>query len=283
LALVAAPVSAQVFSPFTQVAESEEARPPRADFWIGVRCAELPPLLQAQLDLPDGQGVLVDVLVPEGPADRAGLKTYDVIIAVDDKPVADPASLAAAVGRAGDHELKIDYLRGGRKQTLSVQPQPRPGTVAPQEQDQRSVRQWLERMGRGAGPMNFQFFHPGRVLPPGTSVAPPLPADMKVTIEKEGDKPAKITAKQGDKTWEATEDSLEALPDEARHYAEKMLGMGGFNFNIFQPEPPGGPGGPMPFGLQDRSDLESRMNKRLEEMHRQIDDLRKAVEKLPQR
>ncbi|HWB12018.1 MAG TPA: PDZ domain-containing protein [Pirellulales bacterium] len=282
LAVVASPVSAQVFQPFALAAASDEAGPEENDYWIGVRCTEVPPLLQAQLDLPAGQGVLVDVVVPEGPADRAGLKAYDVIAAVDGKPVADAASLAAAVAGAGDRELKIDYLRGGRKQTLSVKPEPRPEAVAPREQDQRSIRQWVEHLGRGAGPMNFRFFHPGRVLPPGTSLVPALPDDMKVTIEKEGDKPAKVTAKRGDHQWEASEDSLESLPDEARQYAERMLGLGAFHFDVFEPAPPGRPatGFPRPFSPSGPLDAESRLNKRLEEMNRQIDDLRKAVEKL---
>jgi membrane-associated protease RseP (regulator of RpoE activity) len=283
LALVAVPVSAQVFQPFVLVAAGDDARPEKTDYWIGVRCSELPPLLRAQLDLPEGQGVLVDVVVPERPADRAGLKTYDVIVAVDDKLVADAPSLAAAVSGAGDRELKIDYLRAGRKQTLSVKPEPRPEAVSPLEQDQRSVRQWIDRLGRGAGPMNLRFFRPGRVLPPGTSLVPSLPDNMKVTIEKEGDKPAKITAKQGEQTWEANEDSLTALPPEARQWAERMLGLGAFNFDLFQPAPapedfaPATPPSPSPPG---RADIESRLNKRLEEMHRQIDDLRRAVEKL---
>ncbi|HEV3339140.1 MAG TPA: PDZ domain-containing protein [Pirellulales bacterium] len=285
MAFVAAPVSAQVFPPVALVAESDEdARPQQGDFWVGVRCVELPPVLRAQLDLPDGQGVLVEDVVADAPAARGGLKPYDVIFAVDDKPIADPPSLAAAVGRAGERALKIDYLRAGRKQTLSVQPVPRPESVWPRDQDQRSIRQWVDRLGRGAGPMNFQFFHPGRVLPPGASLVTPLPADMKVTIEKEGDKPAKVTARQGDETWEASEDSLETLPAEARQYAERTLGLGAFHFNLFQPAPPGGPApqAPTPVWPQDRPDVESRLNKRLEEMHRQIDDLRKAIQKLQQ-
>jgi hypothetical protein len=273
LALVAVPVSAQAFQPFAFVAAGDDAKPEKTDYWIGVRCSELPPLLRAQLDVPEGQGVLVDVAVPEAPADRAGLRTYDVIVAVDGNPIADAPSLAAAVSRAGDRELKIDYLRA----------EPRPEAVPPREQDQHAVHQWLDRLGRGAGPMNFRFFRPGRVLPQGTSLMPPLPGDMRVTIEKEGDKPARITAKQGDKNWEANEDSLETLPPEARQYAERMLGLGAFNFDLFQPAPaPGGfpPAAPHFPSPPSRSDVEGHLNKRLEEMNRQIDDLRKAVEKL---
>lgn len=275
---LAAPASAQVYAPLVLVAGEEETKPERTDFWIGVRCAEVPELLQAQLDLPEGQGVLVDEVVPGTPAHNAGIKAFDVIFEVNGHPVADPQSLAAAVGRAGGEEVKIEFLHAGRKQTVTVKPVTRPDAIAPQHEDQRSLRQWVDRLGRGPAPMNFRFFHPGLVLPPGGSVAPALPEDMTVTIEKQGDKPAKVVVHQGDKKWEAAEDSLEKLPPEARQYAERMLGFGAFALG----------GGAAPGGFdfnnppqpQPRRDLESRLNKRLDELNRQIDELRKTVEQM---
>jgi membrane-associated protease RseP (regulator of RpoE activity) len=283
IAVVALPVSAQVFLPLALVADDDkdEAQPQKADYWIGVRCAELPPLLQAQLDLPDGQGVLVDEVVDDSPAKRAGLKAYDVIFTVDGKPIADPQALAAAVGRAEDREVTIEYLRAGRKHSLSIKPAPRPDSLAPREQDERSIRQWIERLGNGPAPMNLRFFHPGRVLPPGASLFPPLPGDMTVTIQKEGDKAAQITAKQGDKKWEAGEDSLDKLPPEARQFAERMLGLGAFNLAEFDARRmPGEPGLPPNAWTLNRREPDARLDKRLDELNRQIEELRKSVEKL---
>ena len=278
----AVPASAQFFAPLTLVANADDdARPENTDFWIGVRCAELPALLRAQLDLPQGQGVLVDEVVADTPAQRAGLKAYDVIFAVDGKSVADPQALAGAVARAEDREVKIDYLRAGRKESVSVKPAPRPESIGPQQQDQHSIRQWLERLGAGPAPMNFRLWHPGMVVPPGVSIAPPLPDDMTVTIEKQGDKPARVTVKQGDKNWEADEDSLDKLPAEARQYAERMLGLGAFDLGEFDarrmPQRSGLP--PNAWTVNPR-DPESHLNKRLDEMNRQIDELRKSIEKL---
>jgi hypothetical protein len=281
MAICAVRVSGQTLPSLALVADrqSEEAEPSKPDYWVGVRCAELPPLLRAQLDLPDGQGVLVEVVVPGSPAEHAGLKDYDVIFSVDGKAIADPQALAAAVGRAGDNAVKIDYLRAGRKQTVSVKPAPRPDLLAPREEDQRSIRQWFERLGHGAPPMNFRFFQPGKVLPPGASLLPPLPDGMTVTIEKDGGKAAKITAKQGDEKWEASEDGLDNLPPEARQFAERVLGLGTFNFDLFQPAPAGGPTPPSVWP-PNRADADARLNKRLDDLNRQIDELRQAVEKL---
>lgn len=281
IAGIAAPLSAQVVAPQALAAgDDEPAKPERTDYWIGVRCAEVPELLQAQLDLPEGQGVLVDDIVPGSPAEKAGLKAFDVVYAVNGQPVADPQSVAAAVGRAGSEELKIEFLRAGRKQSATVKPAPRPDSLAPHQQDQRFLRQWVDRLGRGPAPMNFRFFHPGTgmVLPPGASIGPALPDDMTVTIEKQGGKPANVVVRQGDKKWEAAEDSLEKLPPEARQFADRLLGLGAFDF-----DGPGEPAFVPPGPPQVRRDLESRLNKRLDELNRQIEELRKSVEQLRQK
>lgn len=280
--LAVAPLSAQVFAPLAAVAAEEGGQPAvdRGEYWIGVRCVEVPPLLRAQLDLGDGQGVLIDQVVPDSPAKEAGLKTFDVIVSIDGNLVGDPQAVAAAVAKGGGQEMKVEYLRGGRKETLTVKPAPRPDSIAPPQQDQRAIQQWFDRFGRGPAPMKFRFFHPGMVLPPGASIAPALPDDMTVTIEKRGDKPAKIEVKQGDKSWEANEESLDKLPPEARQYAEHLLGLGVFELGAEGAPMPGGPRmAPRAF-LPERLDPDARFNRRLDEMSRQIDDLRQAVEKL---
>lgn len=283
VALAAAPLPAQVFGPLAYIADTDENTPAEeasrdnADYWIGVRCVEVPELLRAQLDLPEGQGVLIDDVVPDGPAQHAGLKAFDVIAAVDGKPMNNPRSLAEAVSRAAGRELKIEYVRAGHKQTLTVKPAPRPDSIAPQRQDQRALRDWVERLGQGPAPMRFRLWHPGMVLPPGASLTPELPDDMTVTIEKRGGTPAKVTVKQGDKQWEANEDALDKLPEQARDYAQHLLGWGEVAL-------PSGHAGLVPRSIAPEHVVpEERFNRRLEEMSRQLDDLRRAIEKLQNR
>lgn len=252
-------------------ADEQPEKPQATDYWIGVRCAEVPELLRAQLDLPEGQGVLIDQVIADAPAEQAGLKTFDVIISAAGKKAATPRDVADAVAQADGDELKIDYLRAGKQHTVAVRPALRPGAVT-REHDQRSVRQWFENLGEG--PLSMRFLHPGTVLPPGVSVAPSLPNDMTVTIEKHGEKPAKITVKQGDKTWQAGEESLDKLPEEARNYVQRMLGLAAFEMRFSPPpgvEPPHDPA---------QQGLEERLDRRLDEMNRQIEQLRKIIEKL---
>lgn len=287
VAAVAVPASAQLFAPLALAADDEQAsRSEKGDYWIGVRCAELPALLRAQLDLPEDQGVLVDEVVADGPAQKAGLKAYDVVFAVDGKTIGDPQALATAVERAQDREVKLDYLRAGRKQSVSIKPGPRPESLGPQQQDQRFIRQWVEKLGRGAAPMNFRVVHPGMVFPPGVSIAPALPNDMTVTIEKRGDKPASVWAKQGDKSWEASEESLDKLPPEARQFAEHMLGLDAYQLGPWtarlaeMPRTPEMPTFPREPRTPNRREADAQLNQRLDDMNRQIDELRKSIEKL---
>lgn len=280
VALAATAATAQVFGPLAFADDAEESVPAgeaaknTTDYWIGVRCVAVPDLLRSQLDLAAGQGVLVDDVVADSPADHAGLKAHDVIAAVDGKPMNDPGSLAEAVSRAGDRELKIEYLRAGRKQTLTVQPAPRPESIAPQRQDQRALREWVERLGKGPAAMRFRLWHPGMVLPPGQSFTPALPDDMTMTIEKQGGKPAKVTVKQGDKEWQAGEDALDKLPDEAREYAEYLFGSSGGMF-------PPGPANMAPHRWPpEQIGPEGRFDRRLDEMKRELQELRRAFEKM---
>lgn len=278
-----ATASGQIFAPLALVADDERADEQKTDYWIGVRCVEVPALLRAQLDLDEGQGVLVEEVVPESPAREAGLKAFDVVFAVDGRKVSDQAALADMVAKADGKELKIDYVRGGRKQSLTVKPAPRPESIVPQREDQRALREWVDRLGQGPAPMRFRFFHPGMVLPPGASLAPALPDDVTVMIEKHGGKPANVIVKRGEKEWQATEESLDKLPDEVRGFAEQMLGFSAFapgHIGAWQRAP--GPAAlpPRARSFAEGHGPEAELNQRLDEMTRQLDDLRKAVEKL---
>lgn len=277
VALCVAPLALAQDRAVPLAADEQPERSQETDYWIGVRCAEVPEVLRAQLDLPEGEGVLIDQVIADAPAEQAGLKTFDVVISAAGKKVATPRDVADAVAQADGDELKIDYLRAGKQHTVTVKPALRPGAMT-RERDQRSVRQWFENLGEA--PLSMRFLHPGMVLPPGVSVAPSLPNDMTVTIEKHGEKPAKITVKQGDKTWQAGEESLDKLPEEARNYVQRMLGLAAFEMRFPPPGAPVSPPGVGPPHDPAAGGIEERLNHRLDEMNRQIEQLRKIVEKL---
>ena len=94
------------------------------------------------------------------------------------------------------------------------------------EQDLDPLQQWFEQMHPGLGgspPMRLRFFHPGTILPPGASIAPPLPEELSISITRQGKTPAKIIVQRNDDRWELTENDLSELPDDVRGHVQRML------------------------------------------------------------
>ncbi|WP_435008148.1 trypsin-like peptidase domain-containing protein [Tundrisphaera lichenicola] len=89
--------------------------------YLGVVAQPVSPDRGKQLNLPDGKGVAIGLLLPSSPADRAGLKVGDVITAIDGKPVTDPSGLRNRTFtlEAGS-VVPITYFRSGVEQTAQV-------------------------------------------------------------------------------------------------------------------------------------------------------------------
>ena len=104
--------------------------------YIGLQLLALTPRIarehnrdpNALVELPERQGALVQSVLPEGPAEKAGLRRGDLVIGVRDQAVLDPQQLLEVVDAApiGD-PLPLKLLRNGRELTLSVKPAPLPG------------------------------------------------------------------------------------------------------------------------------------------------------------
>lgn len=93
--------------------------------WIGVSVGPADGVLRSQLRLPEGTGVVVTRLVPDGPAQQAGVEEHDVLLSVDGKPVAggDDLDKVLQSARADGTPLTLKLLRRGR--TLEKQVTPR--------------------------------------------------------------------------------------------------------------------------------------------------------------
>ncbi len=67
------------------------------------------------------KGVLIANIVKDGPADKSGLKTGDVVIGANDKPVSDPDELINFIGLAGPGaEVKLKILREGKEKFVTI-------------------------------------------------------------------------------------------------------------------------------------------------------------------
>lgn len=89
--------------------------------WLGVSMQEITPDLAKTLGVDMARGVLIAHVVQGGPAEQAGLKKGDVVVAYQGRNVASADALrnAVAITPLGQ-EVKLTIMRGGQKQELTA-------------------------------------------------------------------------------------------------------------------------------------------------------------------
>ncbi|MBN1114743.1 MAG: PDZ domain-containing protein, partial [Oligoflexia bacterium] len=90
--------------------------------WLGISMGEIDSSITEYLGIkPDTEGVIVAEVVPNSPAAKAGLKSYDIITTFGGKPVKNPQDLAVAVKRAEPgKKYGVDIIRKGKSLKLDV-------------------------------------------------------------------------------------------------------------------------------------------------------------------
>jgi len=108
--------------------------------YLGVMIQDVTSGLAHKFDLKDQRGALVGDVVPKGPADKAGLKTGDVILEYNGKPVRDSRNLKLQVARTKPGEpVALKLLRDNSTKTITVRPDELPGSDKVAQADQRST------------------------------------------------------------------------------------------------------------------------------------------------
>jgi len=89
--------------------------------WLGIVFQPLDEALAAAVKAPDTKGALVSNVTSGSPADKAGMRTGDVIVAVDGKPLDSPRRLPALVaGLEPGSTVSFEVLRKDARRTLRV-------------------------------------------------------------------------------------------------------------------------------------------------------------------
>jgi serine protease DegQ len=92
---------------------------------IGIGIQDVTPGLAEALELTTDRGALVTQVEPGSPADQAGIKPGDVVVAIDDQPIDSGSDLRNTVGlvRAGS-AISLTAIRDGERRTVRT-------TIAP--------------------------------------------------------------------------------------------------------------------------------------------------------
>jgi serine protease Do len=71
--------------------------------------------------------MILEDVTPDGPADRAGAKVGDIVLAVDGRPMNNARHLEAVIRQRGvGDRVRFDVLRGGEKASYDIQVAERP-------------------------------------------------------------------------------------------------------------------------------------------------------------
>lgn len=98
------------------------------DYWVGALIGPVPEPILVHISedlLAEGKGVFLNEIVEGSPAEKAGLKQFDIVAKVGGETV-DPESFIQKVRESKGEKLVCEVLRSGKVQTLELTPEVRP-------------------------------------------------------------------------------------------------------------------------------------------------------------
>ncbi|MGH8756280.1 MAG: S1C family serine protease, partial [Burkholderiales bacterium] len=108
--------------------------------WIGVEAQDMSKDLAESFKLPSTSGALIAGVVKNGPADKAGVKPGDILLAVEGKPVTDSLSMlnliaALPPGKPAAFTMMRNQTEVQLKITVGKRPKPVPLDLAEEEEE----------------------------------------------------------------------------------------------------------------------------------------------------
>lgn len=133
--------------------------------YLGVTTSAVPAVVAEQLGLPKGFGLVVDYVVPNGPAASAGVERNDILRLFNDQILTEPSQLSKLIrSNAEGTNVVLTILRKGNETKLNVR-------LGKKEVPERRHRHWggfghwegdfekqMEQLGEELGQMDFGMF-----------------------------------------------------------------------------------------------------------------------------
>ncbi len=271
-----------------------EATTDQPAYWIGISGRPLESaVLRTHFQLAADMGIVIEQVIPESPAEKAGLRKHDIILRANGAGVHGMKVLQEHVREHGAEPLELKLIRLGKEETLVVVPEKRPTNFsASLGQPGRDRWDGLGGRGEAIGKLMEQMLAE-RGLPGGMQRLGPdmflegpqavIPHGVSITMQREDGGPTKITVKRGDETWQVVggdPESLEKLPADLRPMVRRMLeGNPGFNWEAELEQL-------IPEGLRERmgqrpapvaTPQEKEINERMQRLEQELDELKKRL------
>lgn len=258
-------------------------------YWIGIRGRSIESeVLRTHLQLAEDMGVVVEEVIPDSPAAKAGLRKHDIILRANGDAVDNMQVMQKHVREYGEKPIELKIIRLGKHEKLVVVPELRPEEFSEPaagdtqgfhpDRDRDAMQKLLEQLRKGG-------FQPGIRLEGRQFDFNAIPNGVSVSVQRQNDGPPQITVKKDGKTWNIEgddEEALDQLPDDVRPFVERMLR--GQGVRVF--------GGEIPFdfnaelqrvlprGLGGEVD-DDPIAQRMKELERKLQDLQKRLEQDP--
>jgi serine protease Do len=201
--------------------------------WLGVEIQRLTPELARSFGAQADQGTLVARVIPEAPAEEAGLRAGDIVLSVDGKRVDDPIELSKTVAAiAPGTKIELEILRDGEREELTLVLGERPATGERRRRLERPTERvparWGVRLDELAPELASEL-----EVDHGALVASVLPGSP---AEDAGLRAGDVILSVGDERIDSVEECLEALRAADDRAGVRLLvrGQGGTRFVFLQ-------------------------------------------------
>jgi len=125
--------------------------------YLGVMIQDVTPSLAKEFNLKDQKGALIGDVVPKGPAEKAGLKSGDIVLEFNGKAVTGSRQLKLQVARVKPSEsVPVKVLRNGSTKTLEVTVRELPGSEQVAKADNSSSADGEALKGVAVGDLDAQ-------------------------------------------------------------------------------------------------------------------------------
>ena len=120
-AALALPVMSQEKKNDTPETKQKGEEQPKVRAFLGIAMDPVTATTRAQLNLPEGIGVVVSYVAKGSPAEKGGLKFNDVITQMNDQLIVNPEQLQALIGTMKpDDEVTLTFYRNAKEQTAKI-------------------------------------------------------------------------------------------------------------------------------------------------------------------